>query len=1199
MQLNRKSITCCVLLVSLVAVAFGLLFTGTAAASYSWIDSRGPGNGDAQALAYDSARNILYRGTSGRGVWKYKSNAWHSLGGGVNGFAINALVYDSAADALFVGTTSNGVWRCTHPGSTATWTKVSGPSNIGGHTVYSLALDSSRGVLYAGVFDFILPKGVWRCSNPRAGSPGWTDTGGSITTFAVYSLAYDSTRNVLYAGAGGTGTGVWACPDPNGASPSWSDTTGGVSTFYIRSLAMDQGRNVLYAGASDLIFGQGVWRYDAFLPVPAWTKISDGGNIGFYTSLALSLDTSRDLLYAGTASQGAWRCAHPDTAPGWTYVSGSVTGLEVRSMAFASAGNALFVGSAGKGVLRCDHPNTTGAWSDTGGGVSIYEVNAMAYDGARGLLYAGVSGYGVWRCDGDGSSTSWKKVSSAADTGNLNVYSLAYDGSRNILYAGTINGVWRCTDPNGSHTWKKITGDGDIGNSVIRSLALDGSRNILYSGPTDLFGTGQGLWRSANPSATSPSWVSTGGAVGGYIVFAIACDSSHDTLYAACFDLATFTGKGVWRCSRPGSGAPAWHGIGGSLSAYDFRALSCRGDVLYAGATGHGVCRSKNPRAAAPTWKNMGGGLSSMDVRSLYSDSGRGVLYAGTWAHGVWRCDSPTASKPSWLDTGGELQSHNVFSLASAAGSGRLFAGTGAAGSMGAWYSSYPEIVSCKPSSAGRGDTVNVAVVAKNTGFVGWSSKGSFGDGVTVNSLSVVDSAHATASITVSPDAKAGARDVNVVTGSERPDPLKGGFVVSVPAASPTWYLAEGTTDYGFETYVTIENPNTVAVTAVVTYMTKSGPRRKPDLVLAPLSQTVFNPRSDLGATDFSTQVVCKEGRSIAVDRRMTWTGKGASSPEGHSSVGVTAPAKTWYLPEGSSKWGFECWLLVQNPNASAAKVTLTYMAEGVSPVKKTKTVAANSRASFSMKDDIGARDASIMVSADKPVIPERAMYRGDRREGHDSIGTTTPATDYYLAEGSSNWGFTTYVLVQNPGAEQARVTLTYMTPAGPKVQPAFDMPPSSRKTIRVNDAMPGQDFSTKVHADRPVIAERAMYWDNGTGEATHDSIGMNAAHSTFYLPDGESDFGYETWTLVQNPNASEVTVEITYLLPLGAGNKTVTDKIPANSRKTYFMADAVPNGHAAIMVTSKTAGKKIMVERAMYWNSRGAGTDTIGGFSD
>ena len=46
-------------------------------------------------------------------------------------------------------------------------------------------------------------------------------------------------------------------------------------------------------------------------------------------------------------------------------------------------------------------------------------------------------------------------------------------------------------------------------------------------------------------------------------------------------------------------------------------------------------------------------------------------------------------------------------------------------------------------------------------------------------------------------------------------------------------------------------------------------------------------------------------------------------------------------------------------------------------------------------------------------------------------------------------------------------------------------------------------------------------------------------------------------------------------------------------------MADKLPNGRAAIMVTCKTSGKKVMVERAMYWNSRGAGTGTIGGYSD
>ena len=34
-------------------------------------------------------------------------------------------------------------------------------------------------------------------------------------------------------------------------------------------------------------------------------------------------------------------------------------------------------------------------------------------------------------------------------------------------------------------------------------------------------------------------------------------------------------------------------------------------------------------------------------------------------------------------------------------------------------------------------------------------------------------------------------------------------------------------------------------------------------------------------------------------------------------------------------------------------------------------------------------------------------MYRNKRREGHDSIGTTTSATDYFLAEGTTAWGFT------------------------------------------------------------------------------------------------------------------------------------------------------------------------------------------------
>ncbi|MHB8896760.1 MAG: DUF5719 family protein [Candidatus Geothermincolia bacterium] len=426
-------------------------------------------------------------------------------------------------------------------------------------------------------------------------------------------------------------------------------------------------------------------------------------------------------------------------------------------------------------------------------------------------------------------------------------------------------------------------------------------------------------------------------------------------------------------------------------------------------------------------------------------------------------------------------------------------------------------------------------------------------------------------------------------------------FRKEITYPSATWYLAEGTSAWGFSTYISIENANPTAVTASVTYMTSSGAVTGPDVLLPPMSQATVNPAETVPDQDFSTMVQCKTGRSIAVDRTMSWTGQGAASPEGHSSVGVTAPATTWYLPEGSSEWGFECWLLIQNPNTTAADCTVTYMTETEGAKVVHHTVPPSSRATFNMETDIGKKDSSIMVSCPSPVIPERAMYRNNRREGHDSIGTTAPALDYFLAEGTTAWGFTTYVLVQNPHGSPTDVTVTYMTPSGSIAQPVISIPANSRETIRINDIadVSNTDLSTRVHGSQSIIAERAMYWNNGTGEACHDSIGMSSAHMRFFLPDGQVSEGRETWTLVQNPNASEVQVEISYLTPTGAGNVTFTDTVPAASRKTYAMADNLSDTRAAVMVTSLSVGKPIMVERAMYWNSRGAGTDTIGGYSD
>ena len=423
---------------------------------------------------------------------------------------------------------------------------------------------------------------------------------------------------------------------------------------------------------------------------------------------------------------------------------------------------------------------------------------------------------------------------------------------------------------------------------------------------------------------------------------------------------------------------------------------------------------------------------------------------------------------------------------------------------------------------------------------------------------------------------------------------------------SAAWYLAEGSTDWGFDCYISIENPNETAVSVKLTYMTSAGPKEGPTVAMPAKSQATVNPSSTVGAADFSTKVECLEGKTISVDRTMYWTGPGAASPEAHCATGVTSPATTWYMPEGSSNWGFECYLLIQNPNDAATGCQVTWMIEGEAAVTSNVAVDANSRATFNMTQFIGAKDASIKVTSDLPVIPERAMYRDNRREGHDSTGTTTAATDYYLAEGCTGFGFTTYVLIQNPQSTPTDVTITYQTASGPVAGPSLNMPANSRKTVCVNDttAIPGPDpsFSTRVHGSQPIIAERAMYWKGGADNAQicHDSIGLDQPHTSWYLADGQTSDGRETFTLVQNPGDTDITVEVTYMTPGGVGNVVKTETIAANSRRTFNMAEhSGISGRAAIMVTCTTAGKKIMVERAMYWNSRGTGTDTIGGYSD
>jgi hypothetical protein len=447
-------------------------------------------------------------------------------------------------------------------------------------------------------------------------------------------------------------------------------------------------------------------------------------------------------------------------------------------------------------------------------------------------------------------------------------------------------------------------------------------------------------------------------------------------------------------------------------------------------------------------------------------------------------------------------------------------------------------------------------------------------------------------------------------------------------ALGQTWYLAEGSTKWGFDTQISIQNPNNNLMQALITYMMTDGTNATQVAYLQPSSQTIVMPVSVIGAADFSTMIQVVSGTgNIAVNRIMSWYKPGESPPiiEETSSIGTNSPTRTWFLAEGSTNWGFSTYILVQNPNSAPTNATLTFMIEGASPRAFVRTIPARSRQTFQMSTFIGSKDASCQVSADAPIVVERSMFRGaNKAMGHETIGATTPATTSFLAEGSTSWGFTTYVLVQNPNPVTANVKLSLLTSLGRLDGPTAAMPPNSRKTFNLNNFInvgalsKGLDVSTIVSSDQPIIAERAMYWYNNVmKEGGHDTIGMIASHNSFYFPSGDTGVGqpdgHQCWTLVQNPNDVAVDITLNYF-PVNGYEPTITRTatVPANSRQTFNMSDTVGTGSYSTMVVSNTPGKNIMAESSVYQGlvtqfisynnftiTRTAGGCSIGAYSD
>jgi hypothetical protein len=263
----------------------------------------------------------------------------------------------------------------------------------------------------------------------------------------------------------------------------------------------------------------------------------------------------------------------------------------------------------------------------------------------------------------------------------------------------------------------------------------------------------------------------------------------------------------------------------------------------------------------------------------------------------------------------------------------------------------------------------------------------------------------------------------------------------------------------------------------------------------------------------------------------------------------------------------------------------------------------------------LGNTDVSAVITADRPVIVERAMYLNAGGvffgAGHESAAVTGPATSWFLAEGATGAYFDLFVLIANPTAVDAAVTATYLRPDGTTVVKQYVVAASSRFNVWVDFEDPllaETAVSTTLTSTNgvPIIVERAMWWpgDATTWFEAHNSPGATATGTRWAVADGElgGPAGLETYLLLANTSATPGSATVTLYFEDDGPPVSGTVPLPPNSRVNVAVAVAFTAAggrrFGAIVESTGNPAAQIVVERAMYSNALGfvwaAGTNAL-----
>lgn len=453
---------------------------------------------------------------------------------------------------------------------------------------------------------------------------------------------------------------------------------------------------------------------------------------------------------------------------------------------------------------------------------------------------------------------------------------------------------------------------------------------------------------------------------------------------------------------------------------------------------------------------------------------------------------------------------------------------------------------------------------------------------------------------------------------------IAGTHPTNVPAL--TRFFAEGANSPSFfETTIAIANPGSATAVVNLRFLPADGGavdrHYSTYLEVPPQSRRTVRPADLPLFVNKAFSTVIESDREVAAERTMVWPADVRYGS--HTETAVKAPAQTWYLAEGSTLGDFSLYYLIENPNPTATNVKVTYLRPTpLTPIEIDYTVAADARLTIDVKaqgPELASENLSAkveVVGGSNGIIVERAMYLSGNgqlwRAGHDAVGVTAPATNWFFAEGATGGFFDMYLLLANPSSARANVRLRFLrTGDRPEVVVNIPVEPNSRWTENVENLDPllvSEPLSTIVESDVPLIAERAIYWpglDQGGWLEGSVSHGATETGEAWVVADAELGGAYsaETFVLIANTSAFQGRARVTLLTEDGTAISPFAVDLAPNSRTNVpDVSNLVGGKRFSVLVESiphpnSTSGAAaIVVERASYSNDSNGVVWSAGG---